>query len=170
MSDLLILLAVAAAALLARRYLFCLTRIQGRSMMPALRSGQWTLVSRWRCLLGRPCRGEIVICFYPGRMMKRFPFLRQMMVKRVVGLPGETVAFEEGRVLIDGQPLDEPYLNPLYCRRRVTRDPITLGDDQYFVLGDNRDASHDSRAVGPLDRRMITGRVRAVLPLPRGRS
>ena len=167
MSDLLLFLLTLAAALVIRRYVLCFTRIQGRSMLSTLRSGQWAFVTRFDYLFGRPQRGDVVICFYPGRMMKRLPFLRQMMVKRVVGLPGETVAFEEGVVLIDGLPLEEPYLDPRHTRRRTTRSLITLGPDQYFVLGDNRDASHDSRAVGPLHRRMIVGRVRFLLPFKR---
>ena len=167
MNDLLLLLLALAVGLFIRRYVLCFTRIQGRSMLSTLRNGQWAFVTRFDYLLGRPRRGDIVICFFPGRMMKRLPFLRQMMVKRVVGLPGEAVAFEEGRVLIDGQPLKEPYLDPQHTRRRSTRPPITLGPDQYFVLGDNRDASHDSRAVGPLQRRMIVGRVRFLLPFTR---
>ena len=170
MSDVLFLLGAAAVALLVRRYVLCLTRIQGRSMLPTLRNGQWALVTRWDGRLSGPRRGDIVICFFPGRMMKRLPFLRQMMVKRVVGLPGETVAFEEGAVLIDGLPLAEPYLDPARCRHRLSRPPVTLGENQYFVLGDNRAASHDSRAVGPLDRRLIVGRVRFVLPFPAGRT
>lgn len=164
MSDLLALCLAAVAALLLRRYVLCLTRIQGRSMLPTLKNGQWAFVTRFDYRLGRPARGDVVICFFPGRMMKRLPFLRQMMVKRVVGLPGETVAFEAGTVVIDGQPLPEPYLDPRCARRPLTRGPVALGDDEYFVLGDNRDGSHDSRAVGPLHRRMIVGRVRFILP------
>ena len=164
MSDLLALPLAVCAALLLRRYVFCLTRIQGRSMLPTLRSGQWAFVTRFDYRLRPPRRGDIVICFYPGRMMKRLPFLRQMMVKRVVGLPGETVAFEAGQVLIDGQPLHEPYLHPLYTRRPFTRAAAALGEEEYFVLGDNRDGSLDSRAVGPLPRRMIVGRARFLLP------
>lgn len=171
MNELTSLLLAVAAALLIRRYALCLTRIQGRSMMPTLLSGQWTLVTRWSFLFGLPKRGDIVICFFPGRMMKRLPFLRQMMVKRVIGLPGETVAFEEGTVLINGLPLHEPYLDPTRSRRPLTRAPVTLGKDEYFVLGDNRDVSHDSRAVGPLKRKMIAGKVRFVLPFrPVGRG
>lgn len=151
-----------AAALLVRRYVLCLTRIRGRSMLPTLKNGQWAFVIRWPFL--RLKRGDIVICFFPGRMMKRLPFLQQMMVKRVVGLPGETVAFEEGAVLIDGQPLSEPYLDPARARRRQSRPPVTLGQREYFVLGDHRDASNDSRIVGPLDRRAVVGRVRLVFP------
>ena len=164
MSDLLALPLACAAALLLRRYVLCLTRIQGRSMLPTLKSGQWAFVTRFDYRLHPPRRGDVVICFFPGRMMKRLPFLRQMMVKRVVGLPGETVAFAEGRVLIGGLPLDEPYLDPLHTRRPITREAVTLGENEYFVLGDNRDGSRDSRAVGPLDRRMIVGRVRFLLP------
>ena len=164
MKDLFALCLTVAAALAIRRWALCLTRIQGRSMLPTLRSGQWALVTRYDYLLGRPKRGDIVICFFPERRMKRFPFLRQMMVKRVIGLPGETVAFEEGRVLIDGEPLIERYLDPLYTRRPMTRAPLKLGEREYFVLGDNRDGSHDSRAVGPLDRRMIVGHARFLLP------
>lgn len=164
MSDLTALCLAVAAALLIRRYGLCLTRIHGRSMTPTLKNGQWAFVTRFDYLLGRPRRGDVVICFFPGRMMKRLPFLRQMMVKRVVGLPGETIAFEEGAVIIDGAPLREPYLDPLYTRRKPTRGPVALGDDEYYVLGDNRDGSHDSRAVGALPRRMIVGRVRFTLP------
>ena len=167
MNDIIALGLAAAAALLLRRYALCLTRIQGRSMTPTLKNGQWAFVTRFDYLFGRPKRGDVVICFFPGRMMKRFPFLRQMMVKRVVGLPGETISFDEGTVVIDGLPLREPYLDPQYARRRTTRGPVALGGDEYFVLGDNRDGSHDSRAVGPLDRRMIVGRVRFVLPFRR---
>lgn len=167
MSDLLALCLAVLAALAIRRYVLCLTRIQGRSMMPTLKSGQWAFVTRYDYLLGRPKRGDIVICFFPGRRMKRFPFLRQMMVKRVVGLPGETIAFEEGVVQVNGKPLDEPYLDPRYTRRRPTREPIALGENEYYVLGDNRDGSRDSRAVGPLDRRMMIGHVRFLLPFRR---
>ena len=164
MTELLLFLAIVCGALLLRRYVFCLTRIQGRSMLPTLRSGQWAFVTRWDYLVGRPRRGDVVICFFPGRKMKRFPFLRQMMVKRIVGLPGETVAFEQGEVLINGCAITEGYLDPTHTRRRPSRPPVTLGEADYFVLGDNRDASHDSRAVGPLNRQMIVGRVRFLLP------
>ena len=164
MTELLALILTVALGLFLRRCVFCLTRIQGSSMLSTLKSREWTFVTRFYYLLGRPERGDVVICFYPGRKMKRFPFLRQPMIKRVVALPGETVAFEEGTVLIDGEPLSEPYLHPLYARRRFQRGPVTLGEDEYFVLGDHRDGSHDSRAVGPLPRRMIVGRARFILP------
>lgn len=165
MSDLLCFLLLAAVVLLLRRYVLCIVRIRGRSMLPTLRNGQWAFVTRWDYLLGHPRRGDVVICFFPGRMHKRLPFLRQMMVKRVIGLPGERLSFEKGVVLIDGQPLCEPYLDPDCARLGITRPPVMLKENEYFVLGDNRDASHDSRAVGPLNQRMIIGRVRFILPL-----
>lgn len=164
MNDFVALVLTVVVALLLRRYVLCLTRIQGRSMMPTLKNGQWAFVTRFDYLLRHPKRGDVVICFFPGRRMKRLPFLRQMMIKRVVGLPGETLSFEEGAVLINGTPLEEPYLDPLFARRRMNRAPVTLGDMEYFVLGDNRDGSNDSRAVGPLPRHMIIGHVRFILP------
>lgn len=159
MEDLFILPAAVVVALLVRRYGFCFTRVKGRSMTPTLRDGQWTVVARWVYHVRPPRRGEVVICFFPGRRMKHFPFLRQLFVKRVIGLPGETVAWEDGVVLVDGRPLWEPYLVPAYTRMRTTRPPVTLGPDEYYLLGDHRDASRDSRAVGPIRQRDIVGRV-----------
>lgn len=161
MTDVLFFVLTLAAALAIRHWVLCFTRVQGRSMLPTLRDGQWTFVTRWDYHFRPPRRGEIVICFFPGRRMKRLPFLRQMMVKRVIGLPGETVALENGRALIDGEPLAEPYLDDCYTRFKGSYPPVTLGEDEYFVLGDNRDASNDSRRVGPIGRRELVGHVHA---------
>ena len=98
--------------------------------------------------------------------MKRLPFLPQAFVKRVIALPGDTLEWSEGVLLLNGEPLKEPYLDPARCRSLRTRPPRTLGPDEYYVLGDNRDASNDSRSVGPLRRRDIRGRVVAVLFRP----
>ena len=64
-----------------------------------------------------------------------------------------------GELLLNGQPLREPYLDPARCRFKRTRPPLTLGPEEYYVLGDNRDSSNDSRSVGPIRRRAIRGRV-----------
>jgi signal peptidase I len=82
--------------------------------------------------------------------------MNEMLVKRIVGLPGEVVEIREGIVLIDGERLPEPFPHdPSY----QTMAPMRLGPLQYFVLGDNRDNSNDSRAFGPVDRTSIVGRV-----------
>ena len=155
-----------ALALVLRLYVVNLARIKGRSMLPTLHDRDFALVWRLPYLLRAPRRGEVVICHYPGRKMKRLPFLPQAFVKRVIALPGDTVEWQEGVLLLNGEPLKEPYLDPARCRSLRTRPPRTLGPDEYYVLGDNRDASNDSRSVGPLRRRDIRGRVVAVLFRP----
>ena len=155
-----------ALALVLRLYVVNLARIKGRSMLPTLHDRDIALVWRLTYRLRAPRRGEVVICHYPGRKMKRLPFLPQAFVKRVIALPGDTVEWQEGVLLLNGEPLKEPYLDPARCRSLRTRPPRTLGPDEYYVLGDNRDASNDSRSVGPLRRRDIRGRVVAVLFRP----
>lgn len=155
-----------ALALVLRLYVVNLARIKGRSMLPTLHDRDFALVWRLTYRLRAPRRGEVVICHYPGRKMKRLPFLPQAFVKRVIALPGDTVEWQEGVLLLNGEPLKEPYLDPARCRSLRTRPPRTLGPDEYYVLGDNRDASNDSRSVGPLRRRDIRGRVVAVLFRP----
>lgn len=159
MSWLTELLAGAALAIVLRLFVFSLAFIKGRSMLPTLHNKDVALVWRLPYLFRAPRRGEVVICHYPRRKMKRLPFLPQAFVKRVIALPGDTLEWQEGVLLLNGEPLDEPYLDARYCRFPRTRPPRTLGEDEYFVLGDNRDSSNDSRSVGPLRRRAIRGRV-----------
>lgn len=157
-----------AAVLMLRLFVVNVARIQGGSMLPTLHNRDFALVWRLPYLFREPRRGDVVICHYPGRMMKRLPFLPQAFVKRVIGLPGDTLEWIEGELLLNGEPLAEPYLDPARCRFPRTRPPVTLGPDEYFVLGDNRDSSNDSRRVGPLSRRAIRGRVVCILfPLKR---
>lgn len=123
-------------------------RIEGRSMEPTLHSGQYLLVNkmayRW---LGEPARGDIVV-FEAWGQDKDF-------IKRIVGTPGDDVEIRDGCVHVNGSCLDEPYLD------QSTTDavgPVTLGPEEYYVLGDNRSNSSDSRNFGPLDAESIVGR------------
>ena len=156
-----------AAALVLRLSVLNFARIRGSSMLPTLHDRDFALVWRLPYLFRRPRRGELVICHYPGRRIKRIPFLPQAFVKRVIGLPGDTVEWTEGVLLVNGVPLSEPYLDPDRCRSPRTRPPRTLGPDEYYVLGDNRDRSNDSRSVGPIRRSAIRGRVVCVLLPPK---
>ena len=81
-------------------------------------------------------------------------------IKRIIGLPGETVQIVDGYVYINGQKLDEHYGNEVMAEAGLAEEPVELGDDEYFVLGDNRNNSQDSRAanVGVIHRRDILGR------------
>ena len=163
MSWLYELLIAIAAAFFLRLFVVSLARVKGRSMLPTLHDRDTALVWRLPYLFRCPRRGEVVICHYPGRRMKRIPFLPQAFVKRVIGLPGDTVEWQEGVLLLNGAPLREPYLDPARCRFQRTRPSLTLGPDEYYVLGDNRDSSNDSRSVGPIRRRAIRGRVVGLL-------
>ncbi|MBQ7849130.1 MAG: signal peptidase I [Clostridia bacterium] len=168
MSDLLYLLAAALTALLLRTFVLSIVRIRGHSMLSTLHDRDIAFVWRLPYLLGRPRRFDVVICRYPGRRLKRLPFLPQSFVKRVIGLPGETLEVIGGVLHIDGHPVPEPFLDPERTRFFRDRPPVTLGPDEYFVMGDNRDSSNDSRRVGPLRRRAIVGRVVCILfPLRR---
>ena len=167
MIDLLHYPAAIIAALLIRRYVLSFARIKGTSMLPTLKNGDWAFVWRLPYLWRHPRRGEVVICHFPGRKLKRLPFLKQLFVKRVMGLPGETIEIIEGTLHVDGTPLSEPYLDPARTRFFRTRLPVTLQENQYYVLGDNRDSSNDSRRVGPLKCRAIRGRVICVVWPPR---
>ncbi len=167
MSDALFFLGALALAAALRVFVLSLARIKGSSMLPTLKNGNRVFVWRLPYLFGRPRRFDVVICHYPGRRVKKLPFLHQAFVKRVVGLPGETLEVIEGVLHVDGQPLTEPFLDPGHTRFFRNRPPVTLGPDEYYVLGDNRDASNDSRRVGPLRRRAILGRVTCALWPPR---
>ncbi len=150
------LLALAIAVCLgfaARTWLFTTVRIAGSSMEDTLLSGDLLLLTRF----GAPERGSVMQCTFAGRSGS--------YIKRVVGLPGDTVEFSEGQLIVNGRPLSEPYVSS------ETEDMrIALGEDEYFVLGDNRAESYDSRAedMGCIRRDQFLGRARWILfPLSR---
>ena len=99
-------------------------------------------------LFQAPKRGEIIVFEYPLEPGRDF-------VKRVIGLPGETVAIEAGTILIDGDVLEEPYISN---KGQHYMSPILVPEGSYFVVGDNRENSSDSRFWGPVDTRNIVGK------------
>ncbi len=151
------LLIAVAVVLLIRTFLFSIITVKGDSMLETLQSGDRLYVSVLTPRLTGYERGDIVICHYPGR--------NDQCVKRLIGLPGDTVEIVSGTVLVNGVPLREDYLEHTAI---YTYPAITLADGEYFVLGDNRPISHDSHSadVGPVTR--LVGKVRFILwPLSR---
>ena len=157
-------------------------RVQGGSMDGTLRDGEMLLVTRPEALLGSYHRGDVVICEYPGRSQNTSLRLganldvwltnHTMFVKRLMGLPGDNIEVRDGHVYLNGQMLDEPYIDNDKWGGRAF-GPYTLGDNEYFVIGDNRASSHDSRypEVGPITGDMIVGHPKlVVLPLNRIRT
>lgn len=151
-----------------RLWVVNIAHIRGSSMLPTLRNKDWALVWRLPYRFGSPRRQDVVICHYPGRRMKHCRWIPQAFVKRVIGRPGDTLEITEDGVYINGNPLSEPYLAPARCHFSRPRPPRLLGPDEYFVMGDHRDHSHDSRSIGPIHQKDIRGRVICVLwPLRR---
>ena len=142
-----ILLAVAIWAVInlaVARYV-----VDGESMEPNLHSGQFLMVNRLIYVLASPQRGDIIVFDYPGNPGDDY-------VKRVIGLPGDTVIIEDGIVYINGVQLEEPYASSNTAI--PTRGKWIVPADNYFVLGDNRPHSSDSRNWGMLEQQYIVGK------------
>jgi signal peptidase I len=127
------------------------SRVQGHSMDPTLAEGQRLIVSRLNYLFGDPARGDIIVFNSPRPREPNEPPL----IKRVIGVPGDRIEIIDRQVYVNGGPVAEPYINGP-CQR--CRDGSwELGADEYFVMGDNRDVSNDSRAFGPVRHDLIIG-------------
>ncbi|EGG84767.1 signal peptidase I [Lachnospiraceae bacterium 2_1_46FAA] len=129
------------------------TRVSGQSMQPTLHDGDNLLVDKLTYRFRDPKRYEIVV----------FPYKYEedtYYIKRIIGLPGETVQIIDGYVYINGEKLKKDYGAEVMQDSGIAEEPITLGEDEYFVLGDNRNHSSDSRVpnVGVLKRKDLLGR------------
>lgn len=164
------LLLFSLLALLFQAYILQPIRVSGTSMEYTLKNGEIVLVSKWlQGANGGLNRGDIVICRYPERMEREINISASLalqrptiFIKRLVGLPGDTLEIREGWLYINGSQERE-----ITALGSTARDfgPITLGKNEYFVMGDNRFSSHDSRSgdVGPLSREMILGKAKWVI-------
>ena len=125
--------------------------LEGASMEPDLAHGQYLLVNRLAYLFDAPRRGDLIVLRDPTQ-----PAVN--CIKRAIGLPEEHVQMQKGDVLVDGHPLDEPYIE----EHRLSHTPFPnqwlLDVDEYFVLGDHRQDSRDSRSFGPIRRGHIIGK------------
>ena len=126
-------------------------RVEGDSMLPSFFEGDYLLAHCDSALKRPPVRGDVVVALLEN--------CGRSILKRVVGLPGEQIAFSEGMLLINGQKLEEPYLRGLPPYLGLGNSCFTAGSDEYFVLGDNRARSTDSRHYGPVRPAQIEGKV-----------
>lgn len=129
--------------------------VDGHSMQPTFYGQDRLVVSRVHYLLSHPARGDIVVfnSLRPSEAARGV-----MLIKRIIGLPGDSVVIRDRLVYINGVALDEPYIKEP-CERRCRDAEWTLGTGEYFVMGDNRNNSNDSRAFGPVPLRHIVGEV-----------
>ncbi|MBL9127781.1 MAG: signal peptidase I [Verrucomicrobiales bacterium] len=132
------------------KYVLLVRKIESTSMLPSFREGSihwiYRLAYRGTAL---PARGDVVGIRTSGETV--------MYIKRVVGLPGETLEIRRGEVWIDGKPLEEPHVRP--GRKPWNRRPRTLGPDEYFVIGDNRSMDQEQHEFGVVERARIVGKV-----------
>ena len=133
---------------LVRTFLFENYRVVGRSMEPSLQNDQYLVIDKLGYRLHEPQRGDIVVFRDPRSDGRK-------LIKRVMGLPGETIEIRNGQVFVNGQLLDEPYID---SQGRYTQQPTQVPEDQYFVLGDNRNNSSDSHNWGTLPSENVVGK------------
>ena len=169
------LLAAVVIANVIRMFLFEPIRVDGQSMCNTLQNGDVVLVTKPGYLQGNINRGDVIICRYPDRNKENSISLggslevsltnHTLFVKRLIALPGDILQISGGVVYVNGEMVDESGID-MMTTSRTNLGPVKLGADEYFVMGDNRGNSNDSRAVGPISRDMIVGHVqRVILPL-----
>jgi signal peptidase I len=123
-------------------------RIESHSMQPNFQEGQFILVNKLAYKLGTPERGEVIVFHNPRNTDEDY-------IKRVIGLPGDTVEIRNEQVFINNQPLDEPFAKGAYTDPNFA--PVVVAPNQLFVMGDNRGNSQDSRVIGAISEDLVVG-------------
>lgn len=131
-------------------FLYQPVQVEGTSMMPSLENHEKIFINKIVYRFEPIERGDIVVFWYPLDRSKSY-------IKRVVGLPGEVLSIQDGRVFVNGRPLAETYIPREYFDHR-SYPPVKIPPDHYYVLGDHRESSSDSRTWGPVARRYIYGK------------
>ena len=138
------------ASFLIVTFLYQPVRVEGTSMQPGLRDQDRLFIDKFFFRFEMINRGDVVVFHYPRDPEKSY-------IKRVIALPGDSIYIDHGRVYVNNQPLDEEYVPRRYRDTRSMAD-LVVPPDQYFVMGDHRSISSDSRDFGPVERELIYGK------------
>lgn len=153
-----VIVIIVVVGVILNYFVFSITPIKGESMEPNFHTGDFAFVDKYSYLRHSPERGDVVGLRFPGDPNQ------EKYIKRVIGLPGDIISIESGTIYVNSDAIKESYLP----KDTVTKPNLTikLKDDQYYLVGDNRDNSSDSRIWGPASRKQFIGKVRmVVLPL-----
>ena len=149
---LVVMVLATASYFVISHFLLQSVRVAGRSMVPTLFDSRHYLLNRWIYHVRPPRHSDIVVLRDPGD--------NGLSVKRIIATPGDSIYLKDGSIYVNGCKLNEPYLTPgtpTFTNSKYRDQLILCGKDQFFVLGDNRLNSIDSRAYGPVPRRNILG-------------
>ncbi|GGH13338.1 signal peptidase I [Silvibacterium dinghuense] len=139
-----------AASFLIITFLYQPVRVEGTSMQPELRDQDRLFINKFAYRFESISRGDVVVFHYPRDPQKSY-------IKRVIALPGDSLRIDDGRVFVNGNRVSEPYV-PLRYQDERSMPEIVIPRDAYFVMGDHRSISSDSRDFGPVDRELIYGK------------
>ena len=131
-------------------FLYQPVRVEGTSMLPVLEDQDRLFINKMAYRVGEIHHGDVVVFLYPHDHTKSY-------IKRVIALPGEQVRIDHGRVFVNDRPVREKYVPPMYADDR-SQPAMTVPEHEYFVMGDHRSISSDSRDFGPVDRELIYGK------------
>ena len=131
-------------------FLYQPVKVEGTSMAPLLSDQEHIFINKFVYRFAPIERGDVVVFWYPLDHSKSF-------IKRVIGLPGETIELRASHLYVNGKELTEPYVPPSYLDGS-SYGPVQIPDGNYFVMGDHRDSSNDSRVFGPVSRPYIYGK------------
>jgi signal peptidase I len=145
--DLVVSVAISAFIII---FLYQPVRVEGTSMLPVLEDQDRLFINKIAYRVGDIHQGDVVVFQYPGDHTKSY-------IKRVIALPGDRIGISEGDVYVNGKLLPEPYVPSRFADDR-SEPEMVLGPNQYFVMGDHRSISSDSREFGPVDRSLIYGK------------
>ncbi|MGH9684520.1 MAG: signal peptidase I [Candidatus Acidiferrales bacterium] len=145
--DLAIALGFALAIII---FLYQPVKVEGTSMAPLLSDQERIFINKFVYRFEPIDRGDVVVFWYPRDLSKSF-------IKRVIGLPGDTVEIRAGRLFINGREMNESYVPASYMDG-LSYPPLKIPPGEYFVMGDHRDSSNDSRMFGPVARQYIYGK------------